>query len=847
MSRKLLPLMLLVLLIGTLNLVSRVEKAKAVGGIHIRADGSIDPPAAPIQRVGDTFTFTDNIHDSIVVERDNIIVDGNGYLLQGSGAFKVAGIDLPGRTNVTIWNTQIKNFYYGISLYQSSYNNVSRNNITTNSLNGIILDPSSSHNIIGGNNISDSGYGIELYAYSNYNTISGNNIANNYEGIRLSGYSTNNLIDGNSVINNGGSGIWLNVDSGNNSISGNNITANSPWGIELYSSYNNIGGNNIAENWYGILLFGSSSNLIEGNTIKNGVGIWLNSSSKNTIYYNNFDNSQQVSVDPSYYANVWEDSFSSHGNYWSDYTERYPEAEELDGSGIWNTPYFIDAYNQDSYPLVYPHTPPPEIVILSPENKTYTVVDVPLTLTTNEATSWIGYSLDNTANETILGNTILLLSEGKHSIVVYANDTSGNMGVSNKVYFTLDITAPFTSNNYDNMWHNTNFIITLAAIDNASGVKETSYRINNGPVKDVNLDGQPLITTESANNTLEYWSTDNAGNDEIHQYVTGVKLDKTAPEGSIVINNGSLYTSSTSLMLYLTAADTLSGVHEVRYSSDGVWDTEPWASFSQTKSWTLPPGDGNRTVYYQIKDNAGLISPVCEDTIILDTSAPTGSILINEGTPYTNSSEVTLQLSANDSGSGVDSMRFSNDSITWSNWEAYSSIKNWTLTSGDEIKTVYFQIKDNANLISITYAATVILDTSSPNITQVYQTPTANVEPDNQVNVDVAILDANGVNTAILNYTTGNGAWITVDMIFTGRSMWNASIPAFPKGTNITYTIMAEDVAGNQITTEELGNAYEYQVVPEFPSFPILLSFMILALLTVIFCRKKQLSASCSQ
>ena len=755
MSRKLLPLMLLVLLIGTLNLVSRVEKAKAVGGIHIRADGSIDPPAAPIQRVGDTFTFTDNIHDSIVVERDNIIVDGNGYLLQGSGAFKVAGIDLPGRTNVTIWNTQIKNFYYGISLYQSSYNNVSRNNITTNSLNGIILDPSSSHNIIGGNNISDSGYGIELYAYSNYNTISGNNIANNYEGIRLSGYSTNNLIDGNSVINNkgGGSGIWLNVDSGNNSISGNNITANSPWGIELYSSYNNIGGNNIAENWYGILLFGSSSNLIEGNTIKNGVGIWLNSSSNNTIYYNNFDNSQQVSVDPSYYANVWEDSFSSHGNYWSDYTERYPEAEELDGSGIWNTPYFIDAYNQDSYPLVYPYTPPPEIVILSPENKTYTVVDVPLTLTTNEATSWIGYSLDNTANETILGNTILLLSEGKHSIVVYANDTSGNMGVSNKVYFTLDITAPFTSNNYDNMWHNTNFIITLAAIDNASGVKETSYRINNGPVKDVNLDGQPLITTESANNTLEYWSTDNAGNEEIHQYVTGVKLDKTAPEGSIVINNGSLYTNSTSVMLYLTATDTLSGIHEARYSSDGVWDTEPWEPFSQTKSWTLTSADGN--------------------------------------------------------------------------------------------KTVYCQIKDNANLVSITYAAIVTLDTSPPNMTQVYQTPMANVEPENQVNVDVAILDANGVNTAILNYTTGNGTWITVDMIFTGRSMWNASIQAFPKGTNITYTIMAEDVAGNQITTEELGNVYEYQVVPEFPSFLIPSLFMMATLLSAMLLRKrKHLSAN---
>jgi len=42
------------------------------------------------------------------------------------------------------------------------------------------------------------------------------------------------------------------------------------------------------------------------------------------------------------------------GNYWSDYEEGYPDAEELAGSGVWNTPYVIDEYNQDNYPLVNP-------------------------------------------------------------------------------------------------------------------------------------------------------------------------------------------------------------------------------------------------------------------------------------------------------------------------------------------------------------------------------------------------------------------------------------------------------------------------------------------------------------
>ncbi len=40
------------------------------------------------------------------------------------------------------------------------------------------------------------------------------------------------------------------------------------------------------------------------------------------------------------------------GNYWSDYLARYPNATEVDSSGIGNTPYIIDANNVDHYPLL---------------------------------------------------------------------------------------------------------------------------------------------------------------------------------------------------------------------------------------------------------------------------------------------------------------------------------------------------------------------------------------------------------------------------------------------------------------------------------------------------------------
>ena len=59
------------------------------------------------------------------------------------------------------------------------------------------------------------------------------------------------------------------------------------------------------------------------------------------------------------------------GNYWSDYFIRYPNASEVDSSGVWNTPYvFTDSSNfenrqfQDSHPLITPLAIPNFSIIL---------------------------------------------------------------------------------------------------------------------------------------------------------------------------------------------------------------------------------------------------------------------------------------------------------------------------------------------------------------------------------------------------------------------------------------------------------------------------------------------------
>jgi parallel beta-helix repeat protein len=195
-------IMLTLLLIGALGLVFDVRLVGASGTIYIRADGSIDPPTAPITTVDNvTYVLTDNITDSLVVQRNNIVVNGAGYTVTGSGSGSGNGITLTSRSNVTVGNMTIKNFGYGIWLTSSSNNVLSGNNVTANKYCGICLYYSS-YSTLSGNNVTASyGEGIYLY-YSSNSTLSGNNVtANNWYGIVL-GSSSNNSIFHNRFVNN---------------------------------------------------------------------------------------------------------------------------------------------------------------------------------------------------------------------------------------------------------------------------------------------------------------------------------------------------------------------------------------------------------------------------------------------------------------------------------------------------------------------------------------------------------------------------------------------------------------------------------------------------------------------
>jgi len=166
--------------------------------IYIRNDGSVEPSTANITTTNKLlYTFTNNNTGRIIVERNDITIDGNGFTLYGSGSF---GIALFQRHNVTIKNITIREFQTaGIGLDSSTQIRIVENNLTDNINNGIRTF-CASDNLVFRNNITRNKYmsGIQLTDKSDNNTITENYIFGN-SGFIIENSSNNSIFHNNIV------------------------------------------------------------------------------------------------------------------------------------------------------------------------------------------------------------------------------------------------------------------------------------------------------------------------------------------------------------------------------------------------------------------------------------------------------------------------------------------------------------------------------------------------------------------------------------------------------------------------------------------------------------------------
>jgi hypothetical protein len=164
--------------------------------------------------------------------------------------------------------------------------------------------------------------------------------------------------------------------------------------------------------------------------------------------------------------------------------------------------------NEQYKPAEY-GTVAPKVQITSPENKTYTKLLIEYT--TNRATEWVAYSLDNEANVTIHGPLELVgLPQGSHNIVIFANDSLGNMGASNMVFFSIDTIGPditiITPQNqsYDSTDIQLNFVTN-------ENVTRLSYRLDDFEEVPI-LGNVTLLALSEGSHRLTVYAADELGN-----------------------------------------------------------------------------------------------------------------------------------------------------------------------------------------------------------------------------------------------------------------------------------------------------------------------------------------------
>ncbi|MGG4454578.1 Ig-like domain-containing protein [Brevibacillus porteri] len=288
--------------------------------------------------------------------------------------------------------------------------------------------------------------------------------------------------------------------------------------------------------------------------------------------------------------------------------------------------------------------------------------------------------------------------DGQKTVYVQLIDEASNIH-DLQASITLDTVAPVVTGVENNKLHNQSVTISF---------NEGKATLNGKPIADgeiVNDDGAyTLIVTDEAGNTT----------------MLAFSIDQTKPSGSLKINGDANYTNTLATTLQIAVTD-FSNDLQMRFSHDtsdpANWTS--WETLTTTKAWTLPTGDGTKSVYMEVRDKAGNIASFT-DEITLDMTSPTGAFEINQGQLYTNSSKVTLSVESADAH-GVE-MRLSNDNLTWSEWKTAPTKGDvpWELSGVDGTKTVYLELRDPAgNHLSL--QKQIALDSAGPVVTGVAQ------------------------------------------------------------------------------------------------------------------------------
>jgi nitrogen fixation protein FixH len=383
------------------------------------------------------------------------------------------------------------------------------------------------------------------------------------------------------------------------------------------------------------------------------------------------------------------------------------------------------------------------------------------------------------------GSKPVLTSDGQ-TIKYFSTDKAGNEETARSATAHIARSAPITSDDVPAAFVNHNVTVTLSASDTGgSGVNKTYYTTDGSTPTTAssvyNAGSKPVLASDGQ--TIKYFSTDNAGNEETAHSATA-HIDRAAP--TTTDNVPSAYVNH-DVTVTLSASDTGgSGVDKTYYTTDGSAPTTA-SSLYNAGSKPVLTTDGQVIKYFST-DKAGNEESVHSATAHIARSAP----ITSDDVPaaFVNHN-VTVTLSATDTGgSGVNKTYYTTDGSTPTTTSSvYNAASKPVLTSDGQI-IKYFSTDSAGNEESV-HSATAHIDRAAPTTTD--NVPSAYVNHD--VTVTLSASDTGGSGLEKTYYTTDGSAPSTSSLVY------NSSSKPVLTSDGQTIKYFSTDNAGNSEST----------------------------------------------
>jgi hypothetical protein len=142
-----------------------------------------------------------------------------------------------------------------------------------------------------------------------------------------------------------------------------------------------------------------------------------------------------------------------------------------------------------------------------------------------------------------------------------------------------------------------------------------------------------------------------------------IQYNPPPPNGIVTINNGEKYTSDKNVTLQIQIGAE-GDILQMQVSDDPTFANAQWGPYETNMTWTLPTGDGVRTVYARFLTLAGIQTEIYSGNITLDTTSPVVQVL--QPTPSTTYTVATalLRVRATDVH-GIDKVEVRLDNGEW--------------------------------------------------------------------------------------------------------------------------------------------------------------------------------------